>query len=317
MELEWERWTAIGDAEAEALVTRIAGQLGAASVDVRQHEYAGRRNRIALFDLDGVQFALVPGGQVQVGYDAARFAATPDQLESYRDSSQGYGLQDSIHEHIAAYTSPSRVADLPALLVAVEAVQAGLTEMPVDEPVILRKVEELRRTVSLTGGVMPAQIEWAGFGRALLSPEGEVRAAWMYDDPTYDEEVTRLASLGRRLLTPDEWEYACGAGATSLFRWGDTYPSGTDPYTASTGPHRQPNLFGLVIGQDPYRDERTADPTVVCGGDGGSMVCGGAGEFVSWLTIATAYRNAEYAEFIQQESEYLDQMLIRPAIPLT
>jgi hypothetical protein len=55
----------------------------------------------------------------------------------------------------------------------------------------------------------------------------------------------------------------------------------------------------------------------VCGGDGGATVCGDGGEFISWLTIATAYRNAEYAEFLEQESEYIDEMLIRPAIPLT
>ncbi|GIG03043.1 hypothetical protein [Catellatospora citrea] len=83
------------------------------------------------------------------------------------------------------------------------------------------------------------------------------------------------------------------------------------------GPHREPNPFGLAIGQDPYRDERTADPAVICGGDGGSMVCGGSGEFVSWLTVATAYRDSGYARFVQDEAEDLDQMLGRPAIPLS
>ncbi|WP_238007875.1 hypothetical protein KZZ52_30165 [Dactylosporangium sp. AC04546] len=76
------------------------------------------------------------------------------------------------------------------------------------------------------------------------------------------------------------------------------------------------NRFGLRIGHDPYLDERTADPTVVCGGDGGSNVCGGAGDFLSWLTLATAYRDAEYAEFLQREGANVDQFLVRPAIPL-
>jgi hypothetical protein len=114
---------------------------------------------------------------------------------------------------------------VPPLLVAVEAMQAGLTPMPADEPEIVRKVDELRRSVAMIGGAMPEHVEWAGFGRALLARDGSVRDAWMYDDPTYEE-------------------------------------------------------------------------------------------FVSWLTIATAYRDADYAEFVQQEADHIDQMLVRPAIPL-
>jgi hypothetical protein len=77
------------------------------------------------------------------------------------------------------------------------------------------------------------------------------------------------------------------------------------------------NAFGLAIGQDPYRDERTADPLVICGGDGGGMLCGANGEFVSWLTLATAYRDTAYAAWLVEEAEYVDQMLVRPAIPVT
>lgn len=317
MGLEWERWAALGDADAEALVSGIAEQVGAASVVIRPHEFAGRTGRTALLDLDGTTFALVPGGPARVGYDIARFAPTPEQLESYRRSAEDFGLPAEIHEYVAEHTSPARTVEIGAMLVAVEAVQAGLTQVPADEPLVVRKVEELTRLSAMTGNPTPQWIEWSGFGRARLSPDGTVLAAWMYDNPTYEEEVAKQTALGRRLLTPDEWEYACGAGAATLFRWGDTYPGGTDPYSASTGPHRLPNLFGLHIAQDPYRDERTADPKVVCGGDGGGMVCGGSGEFLSWLTIATAYRDAEYAEFIEQEGDDVDQMLVRPAIPLT
>ena len=79
---------------------------------------------------------------------------------------------------------------------------------------------------------------------------------------------------------------------------------------------REPNAFALGIGQDPYRDERTADPGVVCGGDGGGVLCGGAVGFVAWFTLATAYRNAEYAAWLVEEAEYVEQMLVRPAIEL-
>ena len=112
-------------------------------------------------------------------------------------------------------------------------------------------------------------------------------------------------------MSPEEWEHACGAGAATLFRWGDDCPPDTVPDASTTGPHREPNVFGLDIAQDPYRAERTADPSVVCGGDGGGMICGGAGAFVSWLTIATAYRDPSAATLDSNARMYL-----RPAIPL-
>ncbi|GIE86054.1 hypothetical protein [Actinoplanes regularis] len=55
---------------------------------------------------------------------------------------------------------------------------------------------------------------------------------------------------------------------------------------------------------------------VVCGGDGGSVVCGGAGSFLSWLTIATAYRDTVYGDDVASDDSF-GTMRIRPAIPLT
>ncbi len=46
------------------------------------------------------------------------------------------------------------------------------------------------------------------------------------------------------------------------------------------------------------------------------MVCGGSGEFVSWLTIATAYRNREYGEWLADNADVVDQILVRPAFAL-
>jgi uncharacterized protein (DUF1697 family) len=47
--------------------------------------------------------------------------------------------------------------------------------------------------------------------------------------------------------------------------------------------------FGLLIASNPYNCELVAEIGVTRGGDGGCTICGGAGFFIGWLTLATAY----------------------------
>ncbi|PTA46807.1 hypothetical protein [Micromonospora sp. RP3T] len=131
-----------------------------------------------------------------------------------------------------------------------------------------------------------------------------------------DDHAGLTAGLHRRGLrppTPDEWEHSCAAGATGLFRWGDEYPE-TGPY-GELPLIREPNLFGLVIGDDPYRAEFTTDPVVLCGGDGGSALCGGYGSFLSWLTLATAYRDPDLAEALH-EGGLIGETPVRPVLAI-
>jgi formylglycine-generating enzyme required for sulfatase activity len=107
-----------------------------------------------------------------------------------------------------------------------------------------------------------------------------------------------LAARGLRLPSSDEWEHACGAGADTLFRWGNDHPLDRIPYEDRTGPHQQLNAFGLRIAYDTYRVELTSDVTAVHGGDGGESVCGGYGRVLAWLPLATANRNPSTAEFV-------------------
>src|SRR5262249_7829877 len=133
------------------------------------------------------------------------------------------------------------------------------------------------------------------------------------EERTHVELVDWLAKTGFRFPTSNEWEYACGAGATTLFRWGnhvpcDRYPTDISPaeakwrrrwvlsggklrypregFVSDWDLHRRPNAFGLFIASDPYKCELVAEPGITRGGDGGNMICGGAGFFVGWLTLA-------------------------------
>ncbi|MFD4919169.1 hypothetical protein ACFWNR_38970 [Streptomyces virginiae] len=114
-------------------------------------------------------------------------------------------------------------------------------------------------------------------------------------EPVADMPVA-LAANGLRIPGADEWEHACGAGAGTLFRWGNECPL-DEPSYGSGGVRHRPNAFGLRIAYDSYGTELSGDPGAVHGGDGGEAVCGGYGDLLGWLPLATANRNPYAAEF--------------------
>ncbi|WP_030761238.1 MULTISPECIES: hypothetical protein [unclassified Streptomyces] len=132
------------------------------------------------------------------------------------------------------------------------------------------------RTATLATVLMAVEDE------ALTEPAADMPAA--------------LAAHGLRIPGADEWEHACGAGAGTLFRWGNECPLDEPSYGSGDVRHR-PNAFGLHIAYDSYSTELSGDPTAVHGGDGGEAVCGGYGDLLGWLPLATANRNPYAAEF--------------------
>ncbi|XVQ10756.1 hypothetical protein ACQP1W_51075 [Spirillospora sp. CA-255316] len=336
-DLDFEQWRSLGDRDAGLLAGRIAGRADAELVEMGRRAGPAGPVRYALFRRDGELYGLVPGGGgVEVGYDGDRFVPSPGQSASYAVSyeeygapGEDYGLPADIRETVDKLTSLPRTADVPPLLVAVEARDAGLTRVSPDHPLIAEVVALHRadRPVEESGAAEPREfrVTWppgkhaARQARVLITPDGTVAGAWLMF--SLADDLERMASDGMRLLTPDEWEHACGAGATTLFRWGDDCPADRYPGASMRrdgsvepdhGPHLEPNAFGLRIGQRATRRERTSDPAVVCGGDGGSAVCGGSGFFLGWLPLATAYRDDTWVP----DADEARDVLVRPAIPL-
>jgi hypothetical protein len=326
-DLDVARWWGLDDAAARRLAAQIAAATGFELVTVRPHRFADRwsgriAGRIALYRRDGVRFALVPGGEVVVGYDGARFVPDPAQAADYAEAAPltGTGLPPDIRRFVDDMTSPRRTVCLPALLVAVDAIEPGIRAADLDDPRVLEQLAYLRAHWEhhRPPGVI-SQYDW---GRVEVKVDDRCQAisARLVEYTTHDHVVADLAGRGLRLPTPEEWEHACGAGAATLFRWGDACPAQDHPLDGGEGPHRLPNAFGLAIGQDPYHAEETADPTVACGGDGGRAICGGYGYFLSWLPLATAYRDrlydapADYEEPFGDEDDLLGMMFVRPAL---
>ena len=335
-DLTLEAWRSLDDREAARLVRRIAERTGTEPVET------GRRpegpdgdgpSRYALFRRDGDLYALVPGGDaVQVGYDGGRFVPSPEQQASYAGSyeefgaSGGDGLPADIREAVDAMTSPPRTVEIPPLLVAVEAREAGLTPVAPDHPLIAEALDGTPPPSPAAAQPREVEVTWppgkhpARRARAVVGPDGTVTEAWLMF--SLADDLERMTAQGMRLLTPDEWEHACGAGASTLFRWGDDCPTDRYPGPAMRedgtvepdhGPHLDPNAFGLKIAQQPTHPERTADPDVLCGGDGGAMACGGVGFFLGWLPLATAFRDPFASAWSADET---GDVLVRPALPL-
>jgi hypothetical protein len=272
-DLTLSAWSDLSDEAAARTAAAIARSTGARLAGIGPHRYAGRAGRVAYFDRDGIRYALVPGGTVQLGHDVDRFVPSARQLADFTRAVSEYDLTGPLNQFVAEATSPPRQVRFPARLVAVRSEEVNVLLATDDET-------------------------------DLGDSDGEYDHAWL---------IAGLDRRGLRPPTPDEWEYACAAGATSLFRWGDEYPEG-EPY-GDVPLIQEPNLFGLVIGDDPYRAEFTTDPAVLCGGDGGEALCGGYGNFLTWLALATAYRDPNLTDTVYDGS-LTGETPVRPVLQI-
>ena len=280
-ELELLRWRALGASERRAAAEAVARQLPAGFVLV---DVLGE---VATFARHGRRFALVPGGEHELGFEPDGWQPDDDERASYQASAEAFGVEHGLVEHVTLVTLRRRTVRTAPLLVETTASELGW------EPASPEQVRDALAGLPADG--RPYTITSVRDGaqlRVRRGADGVVTCERAIAGATHATLAAGLAADGFRFPTSDEWELACGAGAATLFRWGDHAPcdrSPVEPIPDGAIDSWAPNRFGLEIAAEPYRFELVAEPDRTRGADGGVLVCGGAGHFLEWLTLATAY----------------------------
>jgi hypothetical protein len=250
---------------------------------------------VALFQQGASTFALIPGGPVILGYDAERpWQPTSDELESWkRDYCDWFDPDMTIQECIAAVTLRPRRVEFTPFLIETSPEEFGRELIGHDDPIVQTIIRRLGPYPTVSG--LGSTRVWRRQDGSIVA-ERHTDCTWTHADLT-----EQLAASGFRFPTSNEWEYVCGAGAPSLFRWGDHVPCEwpdlpTGGYGDSPGgfPYGwdltgEPNAFGIMIAFNSYKNELVAEIGMTRGGDGGEAACGGASQFIKWLRYATAY----------------------------
>ena len=297
MDLSLPRWKSLSDSERESDAKRLASTLPAGFTF---HALAGNE---AVFVFRDVKFVLVPGSEAKLGFDAERaWNPTAEETESWQRTAQEYGLTESIHEHVMAVTLRPREVEIAPFLVETSPWELGWTTIDFascDDQVksLLKKYPngvQLRR-----GGLTT---------RVSKNKDGSIHAE-RSTSQTQSELAEEFRIAGFRLPASDEWEYICGCGEQTLFRWGDHVPCDRHPisggkleppaegFTRDWDLHVKPNRLGISIASNPYHFELVAETGITRGGDGGCAICGGYGFFAGWLPLATAYFEEQLCKF--------------------
>jgi hypothetical protein len=145
MDLSLERWESLGSAEREATARNLARQLplGFDFDSIQTHRLGEQQNHVAFYRHGNAGFALIPGGEVSIGFDADRpWEPNPDELRSWGGTAKGYGIVKTIHEYILDATLRVRHVEFAPFLIETSAGELGWEDIATDDPAVQKIIRE-------------------------------------------------------------------------------------------------------------------------------------------------------------------------------
>ena len=258
-----------------------------------QFKRFGMQCDTAVFLCEGREFVFVPGDTVTLGWEDFAVGMDEYTLMDMQENLEEYGVTD-VDSFLRENMSPVRTVTVPPMLVERSLNDIGWRRVALESPELEPFQNEIRDHFHPKQNYLEISRKMR-----IYRKDGEVIAE-IYEPVSFNDFVRKIRESGFSLPTEDEWEYLCGGGSRTLFRWGDSfdysmklYHFGTDQPTDTAYHLELPNQFGLSIAFDPYKYEvvETAEHYLK-GGDGGCNICGGLGIALGYLPTATYYRPA-------------------------
>jgi formylglycine-generating enzyme required for sulfatase activity len=283
----------------------------------------GQSTDTAVYDYNGTEFVFVPGDTVTLGWDSFASNLPASSVDALQEELEVESTEEVIN-FFRSQMSPVRTVTVSPLLVERRPKAPGWIEYAADSPEVTQIRENMSPHLILRSG---PDVTYAGYLRERTV--GGTQIVELYQAMDYEGLIAALGNTGFRLPTEDEWEYLCGGGSRSLYRWGESL------LPEVSGRFRIPaesqnidiadehylagaNQFGVAINFDPYKMEVVMDsPVILKGGDGGCAMCGGASRVVAFLSYATYSREGSGMDAMMRREVTGDYTISRRVLRLT